>query len=80
MEKSKVNDGVSYCVWGVVALIVGLFILGIPCGVTAIYLGNQGIKNGATMFGRIVNVSGWVEVVVTALGVLAMISQSSGVR
>ncbi len=77
--QSTTNNGIAYCVGGVLALIVGIFMLGIPCGVTAIYLGNQGIKHGATTFGKIVNVSGWIETVGTALGIVAMIAaQSSG--
>ncbi|MFQ5859849.1 MAG: hypothetical protein ACE5LU_30000 [Anaerolineae bacterium] len=67
------NDGIGYCVGGVVALIVGYFALGIVMGLLAVHLGNRGIEHGATTFGTIVKVGGWLETILTGVGIVAMI-------
>ncbi len=68
------TGGIGYCWAGVAALVVGIFVLAIPMGILAIYLGSEGIKRGATVFGMIVKVGGWAEIVLTAIGILAMIA------
>lgn len=71
-KSTSANDGISYCVWGVVALVMGVFIFGIPCGLLAAHLGSEGIKHEAVTFGTVVKVGGWTEVIITALGIVAM--------
>ena len=79
-KSTTANDGISYCVWGMVALIVGLFIFGIPCGLLATHLGSEGIKHEAVTFGTVVKVGGWAEVIITALGIVAMMAGNAGVH
>ena len=59
------------CVWGAIALGMGLFVLGIPCGLLAIYLGSAGVKQGATTFGTVVKVGGWAELILTVVRLVA---------
>lgn len=49
-KATSTSEGVSYCLWGVVALIVGLFIFGIPCGLLATHLGKEGVNHGSSTF------------------------------
>lgn len=58
----------------------GLFVFGIPCGLIAAHLGSEGIKHGMTTFGTVVKVGGWAEVILTALGIVAMIAGHSSVH
>jgi hypothetical protein len=71
-EPVSANDGIGYCVGGLVALIVGYFAFGLLMGPLAIHLGNQGIEHGATTFGKMVKVAGWAETLLTGLGIVAM--------
>ena len=57
-DRILVND--SHLLNGVIALIVGLFAFGIFMGLLAVQLGNKGIEHGATTFGKIVKVAGWL--------------------
>jgi hypothetical protein len=49
------------CLGAVVALVVGLFALGILMEPLAVALGNAGSKRDATTFGTVVVVRGWIE-------------------
>ncbi|MDZ7292891.1 MAG: hypothetical protein ONB44_24125 [candidate division KSB1 bacterium] len=71
-ETLSPSNGIGYCIGGSVALIVGLFVFGIPCGLLAISLGKKGIAHGANVFGAIVKVGGWIEVVATFIGFVFM--------
>ena len=73
-------SGSRHCVGGVIALGVGIFAFGIPCGLLALYLGSEGIKRGATTFGTVVKLGGWAEIVLTAIGVIATVTATHGVR
>ena len=68
------------CVWGRIALGVGIFAFGIPCGLLALYLGSEGIKRGAPTFGTVVKLGGWAEIILTAIGVIATVTAAHGVR
>ncbi len=68
------DDGVVYCVAGVVALIIGLFVLGILLAPLGVYLGYRGAKQGAATFGGVVIVAGLIETVVTVFGILALLA------
>jgi hypothetical protein len=73
------SAGTTQCIWGVICLIVGLFIFGIPCGFIAAHLGGEGIKNGAGTFGGVVRVGGWVEVVMTIIGLILAVAGRTAV-
>jgi hypothetical protein len=66
------SSGVGLAWAGVVALVVGVFALGIPAGLAAASLGRHAAQRGSSTFGRVVQVLGWIEVVVTALLLLAI--------
>lgn len=72
-ETTADKSGLTYCWAGVVALVVGLFIAGIIMGPLAIHFGSEGVRRGAHVFGTIVKLGGWVETILTAIGILAMI-------
>ena len=79
-EAIGANDGINYCMWGVAALVVGLLIFGIPCGLLAAHLGGEGVKHGATTFGAIVKLGGWAEVIMTILGIVVIAAGHSGMH
>jgi len=39
----------------------------------AIHLCGEGIRRGTVMFGTVVKLGGWVETILTVIGILAMI-------
>jgi hypothetical protein len=57
------EGGASYAVGGVICLIAGLFIFGVPCALLAINLGGKAARNGAVGFGNFVRVAAWIELV-----------------
>jgi hypothetical protein len=73
-DSRSTSSGVGYCVWGVIALIVGIFFAGIPLGLAAAHLGNEGINYGSMTFGKAVRAAGWIEVIVTIIGLVAMLA------
>lgn len=79
-DSTDTTDGLGYCLGGVAALLVGFFICGIPCGLLALRLGNEGIKRGATTFGRVVKVGGWVETIGTTLVLGATLAAAASLR
>jgi hypothetical protein len=74
MSPGQAVSGIRHCVWGVMALVVGIFVFGIPCGLLAIRLGSVGATHGAPTFGTVVKLGGWTEIILTAIGLVAMIS------
>ncbi|MFA4029328.1 MAG: hypothetical protein GDYSWBUE_002208 [Candidatus Fervidibacterota bacterium] len=48
--------------------------MGIVMGPLAIHLGGEGVKRGNMVFGNIVKLGGWVETILTVIGILAMIA------
>jgi hypothetical protein len=79
-NSTDTSDGLGYCLGGMAALLVGFFIFGIPCGLLAIRLGNEGIKRGATTFGPVVKVGGWVETLGTTLVLGATLAAAASLR
>jgi len=73
-EAAADKSGLAYCWAGVAALVVGFFVLGIVMGPLAIHLGGEGVKRGNMVFGNIVKLGGWVETILTVIGILAMIA------
>ncbi len=70
--KENSDDGSLYYVGGFLALMVGLKVAGIICGPLAIYLGSQAVKHDEPTIGKIVIVGGWIETVLSILGIAAM--------
>lgn len=68
------GNAVAYCWAGIAALVVGFFVLGVVMGPLAIHLGSEGIRRGAPVFGTVVKLGGWIETVLTVIGILAMIA------
>ena len=68
------GSGAGYGLAGVVALVVGVFALGIPAGMAAVALGRQARARGSSVLGGVVQVLGWIEIVVTALALLVLVS------
>ena len=52
---------IAFIVGGLLALIVGIFVFGIPCSLLAIHLGKAGISHGATTFGTVTSWIGGVD-------------------
>lgn len=65
----------AYCAYGVIALIVGWFILGIPCGLLAAHWGQAAIDHGARGFGAFVRVCGWIEVALSVIGIVLILNE-----
>jgi hypothetical protein len=73
-DNAPKDDGLSFCVWGVVCLIGGLFVFGIPLGIAAISLGGRAAERGHPTFGGFLRVAGWIEIVLSVVGIVAMAS------
>lgn len=64
------NNASAYWIGGIIALVVGWFVLGIPCSLLAIHLGGKAIEHGAKTAGKIVRWSGWVLLLLMVLFIM----------
>jgi hypothetical protein len=68
---SAAENGGAYAVGGMICLIIGLFVLGIPLSLLAINLGRKAAERGLSTFGAIIQVAAWIELTLTLIALVA---------